>query len=65
MTCSEMNFVQSQHFYGLCIAKKDELPLITASDSTWLKYLGHLNRLSEMSATMQINANKKRKASHA
>ena len=58
MTCSELNFVQSQHFYGLAIATKDSLPRIDASDEDWLKYLDRLNYLAHISATRQIKNNK-------
>jgi hypothetical protein len=61
MTCTELNFVQSQHFYGLCIAKKAELPPITASESEWRKVLDRVIHLAHLSAKRQIAMNKRRK----
>ena len=59
MTCTELNFVSSQHFYGLCIANKDSLPGLDASDAEWLPVLTRLNTLAIASAKMQIAHNKK------
>ena len=59
MTCSELNFVQSQHFYGLAIAMKDQLPKIDADDDKWKIALDRLNHLAKMSAKIQIANNPK------
>lgn len=58
MRCSENNFVQSQHFYGLCIAKQKELPKIGGDALKWLNALQKINRIAKLSAEMQISGNK-------
>ena len=58
MNCSEINFVQSQHFYGLAIARHNELPSLKASDKMWIRALSRLNQLANMSAKIQIEKNK-------
>ena len=65
MTCSELNFVSSQHFYGLCIAKGAELPSLKDGDAEWMTALARLNRLAIQSSKHQIKTNlpaKQRKA---
>jgi hypothetical protein len=58
MTCSEINFVSSQHFYGLCIALQSDLPSLDATDEKWMAALSKLNRLAKISAQQQIDSNK-------
>lgn len=59
MTCSEQNFVQSQHMYGLliAIANKSIMPSINDCDSAWKEYLTRINALAKMSAQIQIENN--------
>lgn len=60
MNCSQLNFVQSQHFYGIAIGKASELPPLNVDDDAWLAALKRINQLAHLSAKMQIeeNANK-------
>jgi hypothetical protein len=57
MNCSEINFVQSQHFYGLCIAKRAELPSLQDGDRKWIVAIDRILALSNISAQRQIDSN--------
>jgi hypothetical protein len=58
VNCSQQNFVQSQHFYGLCISKGADLPPLDAPVGDWLAALDKLNALAKISAANQIKSNK-------
>jgi hypothetical protein len=62
MTCSERNFIASQAFYGLCIAKGAELPSLDDPAILWSERIEHLVDLSNYVADTMIEANKKREA---